>query len=244
MSSRVLNALIAIQLLLGTAWTLPMVTGAYGTFSSVGLAFYLLPPIGVLAMLGAWVAWRRPAWRRRGIVLAVAAPVFFVLPEAVMSTVGRPLTAADFAGTGLAVLAVLAVVTIVIPARVAGILPTRLYTSTLFNWLVVVCQALIWLLSAGVFGWIATSLFTADGPRDTDVSGMAIAWLLGVAGLAAMAIGFISGLGFLHGYVGLRGNVAGACRRLHWTQVAIGTPGILLAAGAFYVGARIALDSA
>ena len=127
--------------------------GEQGGLMVVAMYFYYIPVGALVALFGAWVAWRHPTLRRRGsaIILLPVAAVF--LPAILNSLLGGPLLGQHL----LAVLIVFAVLaffaSIFLPRRAVSVVPGFLFRSRAWNGLLIMAIVAGWVFLAVVVAW-------------------------------------------------------------------------------------------
>lgn len=224
--ARAIRIVFGIQLVLGAVWTLSLVTVGQGSYTGLYLFFYIYPLHLLFFLFAAVVFWQRKADRKVAAWVMLLPFVLLYLPSVVKSLFGGPLedrVVLNF--LGISVLALLGFM-VAVPKRASGWMPEFFYRSGWLNGLIVLLQALCWLLPIA-----AIALVASDGaPRSGgSSSGMGAAILLVGGAIYIVATGVGSLIAAVHGWLGLRSGVEGARRGLHVTQLALAVPAILIA---------------
>ncbi len=225
MLARLLSIVLVVQVLLGSLWTLTIASvpgrGDFGMLP-LFLLTYLVLFLGLL--IGIWAFWRRPPLRRRAAWVIAMPFVFWFLPSIVKTLAGGHLSGDELATIVVSLAAACLLACLVVPARAAGLLPQRLFRSPVFNWLLIVGLVAGWLFPVLVIAWLGSS---QDGSSQGD-TGYALAYGVILGALYLVGLGGGSLLTAAWGWMGLRGNVAQACRKLHVTQLVLAVPGLFL----------------
>lgn len=231
-----LKIVLAVQIATGLYWTLTVAMTAGQGGIEVLYRFVLVFSLqSACFLLGLFAACKFPEQRLLARWLIGLPFVFFVLPGLLNVLLGGRVTDNMLVLAALAVVAVAIVASIVAPQRVARKLPGWMFTSRIFNYLILAGPLLGWLFFAGILFW----LFAVEGEttlRQLRNSGTGYA--LGVAIL--MAATYLVGLGAASfgaaswGLLGLRSGVQDACRKLNVAQMLLALPGLLAGGLAIY----------
>ena len=225
---RVLNIVLFIQVLLGSAWTLTIASvpgrGDFGMLP-LFLLTYLVLLLGML--VGIWAFWRHPPLRRKAAWVIAMPFVFWFLPPALKTLAGGHLSGDELAAVALFIAGATLLACLVAPARVAGLLPGVLFRSPVFNGLLVFGLVCGWLFPVFVIAWLGSD---SSGSSQSD-TGYALAYAVILGALYLVGFGAGSLLVASWAWLGLRGTVAEACRKLHITQLVLAVPGVLLVGG-------------
>jgi len=201
--------------------------GPHGGLQVVGLYFYYAPFAGVLALFGVWIAVRRPALRRRGIAIALIPFAAILLPPGINALLGGPLLGRHLLAIGVALGAVALITSVFAPRRVVAFIPDGLFRSRFLNGLI---------LFALVTGWVVFLLVLAFTVSESDYrrdTGMGLAYAIVLAGMYVVAMGLASVAVAGWAWLGLRGGVANACRKLNVAQLVVAVPGLVVGGIAF-----------
>jgi len=225
----ILKFALFLQILTGALWTLvlAMVEGHGG----LGMLILFVPVFSIQAIclfIGLWNYWRYPDRRRQARWLIALPAVVWFLPVIIKTLAGGPLTQRGL----FALLSIAAVIflyaVLMMPRKVAGLFPDFMFRSRVLNSLILSGPVIGWLVLTGFLLW----LFGVDGegasraePRDSTAS--ASAYLVVIAALYLIGLGVSSILCGLWAWLGLRGGVEGACRRLNVAQIVVAAPGLL-----------------
>lgn len=229
---RLLHLTLAVEVLVALWWTILMVpeTGSSGIavlgWFSMVVAIYL-----AAFLIGAVVAWRRPALRRQaGLVMVMPLAGGFA-PMVIRIFTGGPL-AVEGTGTGI-LLPLLAVIGLglAFPRRMVRWMPQALFRSRGWNLFLLAALGLAWcaLIVAVLWGLSPGGQDAMDAANRTGSPGIATAWILLLASTHLLLLGLGSALTGVWGWLGIRGGVEGAQRRIHMAQLLGAAPGILVA---------------
>lgn len=223
MMPRIAPILLWVQMVLSAAFVVSVsMLGREGGLQVIGLYFYYLPLAGLIALAGVWLAWRYPGYRRHGIAIALAPIVAALLPFPLNAVLGGPLLKQHLLTVAALLFIAWFIVSLVAPRRVVALIPDALFRSRLWNSLVILGIVAGWLLLAVVVAWV---MHDSSYRRDT---GTGIAYAIILASLYVAAMGLASAAVTAWAWLGLRGGVAGACRRLNIAQLVVAIPGVLI----------------
>ena len=201
--------------------------GKQGGLMVVGLYFYYIPVALLIALFGVWVAWRHPTLRRSGSAIILLPVAALFLPALLNTILGGPLLGRHL----LAVLMLLAMAAFVVslfsPRRAVKVVPDALFRSRLWNGLIILAIVAGWAFLAIVVVW---ALDESNYRRDT---GMGLAYAIVFAAMYVSAMGLASVAAATWAWLGLRGGVDNACRKLNIAQLVVALPGILVGGTAF-----------
>lgn len=201
--------------------------GKQGGLMVVALFFYYIPVAFLIALFGVWVAWRHPALRQSGLAIMLLPVAALFLPAILNSILGGPLLVQHL----LAVLVLLAVAALFVslfsPRRAVTVIPDALFRSRLWNGLIIFAIVAGWAFLVIVVVW---ALDDSNYRRDT---GMGLAYAIVFAALYVSAMGLASAVAATWAWLGLRGGVDNACRKLNIAQLVVALPGILVGGTVF-----------
>lgn len=206
--------------------------GKQGGLMVVAMYFYYIPVGVLIALFGVWVAWRHPTLRRRGSAIIVLPVAAVFLPAILNSLLGGPLLGRHL----LAVFIVFAVavffVSIFLPGRAVTVVPSVLFRSRIWNGILIIAIVAGWVFLAVAVFW---AMDDSNYRRDT---GMGLAYAIMFAALYVSAMGLASVATATWAWLGLRGGVDNACRKLNIAQLVVALPGILIGGVVFawYLG--------
>ena len=198
------------------------------------LVIFGLQAVGFV--IGVWAYRAQPAMRRAARWLLGLPLVFYFLPDLVMAVAGGELSDAGLAAIVLFLLAVVLGACVVMPRKVASVLPAFLFQSKFVNALILVLVLLGWLFAIGVLVWLfgieaeATSRALS---RDATGYGRGASIVIGAIYLLGLGSGSL--LVAAWAWLGLRSGVDGACRKLNVAQMLVATPGLLIGLVALYL---------
>lgn len=118
-----------------------------------------------------------------------------------------------------------------LPKKAVRILPNAIFRNRSLNILVITLMALAWLLPLAAIIWLAQHGETSGAGGGQGSPGMGLAYVLLGAALYSVGLGAASVIAAVFGWLGLRGGVDGAQRKLHIAQLVIAAPGVLLGCG-------------
>lgn len=228
---KALRIILVVQLLLGTVWTLAMLTELQKSLASLSLFVLIYAFHLIFFFVALWAVWKHPDLRRKAVLIMVLPVGFLFLPYMITSLFGDLLKAEQLASLAIAAAVLCLVLGIALPRKTARLLPNGLFRSRGFNILVIVLMVLAWLLPIVPIVWLAQH-GDAGGPGGGQGSpGMGAAYVLAAAAMYLIGLGAASVMMGVLGWLGLRGDVVGAQRKLHTTQLVIAAPGLLLGSG-------------
>ena len=218
---KLLTVIIAIQVLLGLWWTLPLLFHD-GDFSTLAVLFTSAAANLVFLFIAAWAMWRRPALRSRAAIVIALPFVTYFLPWLLKALMGGPLTGERSLGILLSLAAVAVAVCLFFPRRISSLLPRGLVQSRALNWLLIVVMAGAWLFPLGIVGMLASD------DSGGSSSGTAVAYAIVYLAMYIVAVGGGALLMLIWGWLGLKSSADNPSRGLHIAQVAMGSPSVLL----------------
>ena len=222
---KALKIIVGIQVVLGTIWTLSLMTVERTSWANVYLFFYTYPFHFIFFLVGAWAFFRHRNLRRLAAwVMALPIGLLF-LPGLIRGIAGGPV-GADSAARLMFVLGILALIFAAVrPKQVTKWVPDFFYQSRGWNGFVVLLQLIGWATP-----FLLVAAVASDGSSSSSGSspGMGVAVLFLMAATYFIGVGIFSLLTSMHAWLGLRGGVENASRGLHITQLVLGIPGILL----------------
>jgi hypothetical protein len=228
----ILNITLAVEVLVALFWTMAMwtETGSSG-IAVLGWFAVVIVVFAAAFLLGALIAWRRPALRRRAALVMAMPFIGGFAPYLLRAITGGPADT-GFVWRVVALVAMaLGIVALLRPRTTARRLPAALFRSRGFNAAVAGTLVVGWVLLLFLGGWLLSDGGQAAVYRtDRGNSGMAAAYL--VLGVSAylLLLGAASLLAAAWGWLGLAGSIDGARRRWHIAQLAGAVPGLLAAA--------------
>ena len=86
--SKALTVILLLQVVLGTIWTLPQLTGASNDWMVVYLFLFVYPLCAVFFLVGAWAMWRHPQTRRKAAWVMLLPIAFLFLPAWIKTIAG------------------------------------------------------------------------------------------------------------------------------------------------------------
>jgi hypothetical protein len=216
-----LNIVIALQVLLGLWWTVPLLFSD-GDFSTLAVLFVSAAANAVFLLIAAWAMWKHPALRRRaGIVIGLPFG-FYLLPSIIKAAAGGPLTDEQVLVALLLLAGVAIAACLVFPKRVSGFIPRGLVQSRALNWLFIVAMAGAWLFPLAIIALLATD------DSGGSSSSTAVAYVIIYLAMYIVAVGGGALLMMTWGWIGLRSSPDNPSRGLHIAQVVMGSPSLLL----------------
>ena len=220
---KALKIIVSFQIVLGAFWTLYLIPVERTDLAHLFLFFYIYPFHLIFFLVGAWAFFRHKTLRKlAGCVMALPF-LFLFLPGSIRGIAGGPVDA-DSAVLMTLVLAVSALIYAVVrPEKVTQWIPGFFYRSRGWNIFVVLLQLVGW--AAPV---IVLAVIVSEAPSRPSGSGMGLAVLMMMVATYLVTLGIWSSITSVHAWLGLRGGVEDASRRLHITQLVLGIPGILL----------------
>lgn len=230
---KALRIILVVQLLLGAVWTLAMLTELQKSLAALTLFVLIYPFHLVFFFVALWAVWKHPDLRRKAVLIMVLPVGFLFLPYMITSFFGNPLSADQLASLAIAAGVFCLVLGIALPRKTATLLPNGLFRSRGFNILVIVLMVLAWLFPIVPIAWLAQHGGTAGPGGGQGSPGMGAAYVLVGAAMYLIGLGAASVMTGVLGWLGLRGDVVGAQRRLHTAQLTIAAPGVLLGSGTF-----------
>lgn len=226
---RAVGIVLWLQIALGALWTYSVLTADNSSWGPLVALVYTYPPQIVFFFFAAGVFWKRRDLRRpAGWIMALPVVLLFT-PTGLRTLVGGRVDPSSF--VSIAVVAALLVIVygLIRPRSAAKVVPQQLLRNRVFNGVVILLQVFGWLLPLILFAY--WTLESQGGPRSTDAgTGLAYLLILAVIYLAGLGIGSL--LVSCIAWVGLRGGIDNAPRKLHIAQLVIAVPGVLLGAGA------------
>ncbi len=231
-----LKVVLALQVLAGLYWTLTVaMTAGQGGIEVLYRFVMVFALQAACFLLGLFATWKFPEQRRVARWLIGLPFVFFFLPGLLKVLLRGRVTDGMLVMAALGVVGAAIAASIVAPQRVSRKLPGWMFTSRLFNSLILVGPLLGWLFFAGVLFW----LFAVEGETTTrQLRNSGTGYGLGVAIL--MAATYLVGLGAVSfgaaswGLLGLRSGVQDACQKLNVAQMLLALPGLLAGGVAIY----------
>ena len=219
----ILKVIVGIQILLGIGWTLPLLRGN-GDFSTLYLFFLLAIVNAAFLLVACRAMWKHPNERRIAGVVMMLPALFLFLPGVIKWFAGGPLTSEALVRAAVVLLVAALLFSVAFPKQVIRILPEWLFRSRIFNWLLLLGMAIAWLLPIAGVAWLASS------DSGNSRSGMAVAYVIIYVAMYVVAVGAVSVLVMVHGWIGLRSGVARDCRRLNIAQIVMGLPSFAIGA--------------
>lgn len=235
--SILVRAALLITIASGVSWTISMaMKGGSGGLEVLALFLFIFALQAVGFVIGAWAYWRRPAMRGIALWLLGLPFVFFFLPDLLIAIGGGPLTSAGVAAMLLSVLAVVLAACFVMPRKVAGILPAFLFRSRFINTLILAGPLLGWLFAVGVLIWLfGVEAEATSRALSRDATGYGRGASIVIGAIYLVGLGGTSLLVAAWAWLGLRGGIDGACRRLNVAQMLVASPGLLIGLAALYL---------
>lgn len=227
-TDKFLDILLAAQLVLGALWTLPIISnqGEAAEWMGLFLLLILYPIHGVIVLIAAWYFWKRPDLRWRAGLLIVMPVVLFPIPWILEGVFGDPvLKSADAVRQTIAtLLALVVILVLVFPRRVAEYVPRSVLRSTVWNVLILLAPIAVYVPYIAVY---ATRKSITEG-ASPDQAGWTVAYALIIMILYA-AISFVPALlTFLYSYVGLFQRRDRRRVGLHIAQLVLSSPPVVL----------------
>jgi hypothetical protein len=231
--TRLLNITLVIEIVVAVWWTAHMVpeTGSSGIEVLGWFAVVVMTYVAAF-LIGAFVAWRRPSLRRRGALVMAMPFVGGFAPIVLRLFAGGPF---PFEGMRIPVaFTLVAILTLglAFPRRTVRWMPHGLFRSRGWNLFLVGSLGLAWSVLIVYLLWLVS-----QGGQDalraanrTGSPGMATAAVILLVASNLLLLGLGSAFTGAWGWLGLRGGVDGAQRRIHVAQLLGAAPGILLAA--------------
>ena len=228
---RLLSFTLAIEVVIALFWTIAWSTergssgiAVLGWFTSMVVAYT------IAFLIGAMVAWRRPSLRKRAAVVMVLPFIGGLAPVVLRTIAGGPLEPEMLRTGAVLVLAGLAVLAVLFPARAIRWLPTRLFSSRGWNLFLLAGIGIGWSVLIVLIAWLQTQDgHTALRAVTRTGTGAGAAQLVVLASLFVLAMGACSVLTGAWGWLGLKSATTDTGRRIHRLQVMTAIPGILVA---------------
>jgi len=223
--SRFLKIVLITEVGLGAFWTLTIASvPGRGDFGHLPLFLFVYFMLALGLLIGAWAFWRHPQERRKA-AWAIGIPIAFCfLPGIVKKAFGGHVSQAEMLAIVAIVVAAIFIATLVAPRRVANVLPGFLFRSRFINWLPILSMLAGWLFLVGIVVW----LVSGQGGGYQGDTGYGAGVAIVIAALYLVGMGAASILSAAWAWLGLRGRVEGARRKLHIAQMALAVPGILV----------------
>jgi hypothetical protein len=228
---KALRIILVIQVLLGVVWTSAMLTELQKSLASLYLFVLIYPFHLVFALVAVWAIWKHPDLRRKAVLVFVLPVGFLFLPYLVTSLFGGALHGEQLAGLAVAAGVLGVVISFALPKKTVKVLPNCVFRSRGFNILVIAIMVVAWLIPLAAIIWLAQQSGTSQPGGGQGSPGMGAAFLLLGAAMYFVGLGAASIMTAVLGWLGLRGDVVGAQRKLHSAQLAIAAPGVLLGSG-------------
>lgn len=228
---RLLGILLFFELVLGTAWTILLITPAqsnsgYGTIT----CFLIVYPLQLLCMIGGGVSlWKHRINLNFAILVLITPLIFAVIPFLINVLSGNP-PALQSPGLIQKILLVIflipVIIALVIPRKIGFYLPKFLLRSFWMNLLFLLVPLLIYLTAAAmVYQW---SLIFAEA-KGGD-SGYVVAYGVLFAYVFAAITLIPATLIFLYAYLGLFQNHEPKRKGMRIAQLVLSLPAIGMAA--------------
>ncbi|MEZ5417148.1 MAG: hypothetical protein R2708_07385 [Vicinamibacterales bacterium] len=196
-----------------------------GWFATVVVAY------ATAFLVGAVVAWRRPALRRRAALVMGMPLVGGAAPLLLRTLAGAPLAPALVRNGSLLAVVCPCALGLVFPRRVVRWIPHGLFRSRGWNLFLLGALAVGWSGLIAFVGWLtAGNGMAAMNAAARSGSSTAAAYAVLLASSYGLLLGVGSVLTGAWGWLGLRGGVDGALGRLHFLQCVGAGPGILTGA--------------
>jgi hypothetical protein len=148
---RLLKATLLFQVLVGLYWMFPVAMGPIRGWGGLYLLFIIFVPLLAVVAIAMWSFCRRPETRRLAVVVFFTPLVIFLAPflfrGAFGGIIGSP--GGGFAEASIATVIVLVAVLVLLPGRVAELIPRTLLRSRDFNVTLVVSLSVmlaVWLV--------------------------------------------------------------------------------------------------
>lgn len=224
--ARSLKVILLIQWILGAIWTIGVLASSPTSLAGFLFFIYIYPFHLVFFSVGAWAAWRHPALSRRARWVMTLPFAFLFLPLILRLVSGGQPGEELIRAIAIATIASVFMACLIVPGRVAGLLPGALFRSRGLNLVVLLGAVIAWLIP------VLLVVFAQVGIQEAvsrDSSGYAAGYLF-VAVVFYLLLVAVSSLGLATwGWLGVRGGIGGAQRRLHVAQLIAGIPGFALA---------------
>jgi hypothetical protein len=184
---RVLKTTLLFQILVGFYWAFPIILDGVRGWGGLYLLIVVFLPILAVVPIAIWSFFKRPETRRIAAVVFFAPILIFLAPlvfrQVFGDIIGSP--GGGFSEASAAIVVVLVAMVVLVPGRVAGLIPVRLLRSRRFNVTLVVS------LSVMLVAWLALlALFmvlVAHDPRNIVFALLAPLYPI-VCGLTAIPI--------------------------------------------------------
>ena len=226
-----LRICIVIQLVLGTIWTLTLITSANQGLGPIVMFVLIYPIHGVFGLIAAWSWWKKPQKRRLASVVLLLPVGFLFLPSLIVAVFGGAVLTGpgDVGRTVVLLIAAGIGACLLFPAKAAGFVPDFCFRSRVFNVAALAALVLAWTPVVTGLVWL---LLVAEPIQagDRSNSGLAALYVSGIAMLFMAAIGLVSVWTFLLGYIGVNQPAEVIHRSLHKAQLAGSAPGLLMLA--------------
>jgi len=225
-----LKIALFLQIASGAFWTLSlaMIEGR-GGLEVLALLVLVYSIQAICFLIGLWAYWRHSEERRKATWLLVLPFVFWFLPGIVRSVGGGRLTESGFVALLLITVAVILLALVVVPRKVAGLVPSFLFRSRVFNSLVLMGPLLGWLFIIGLAGWlfgVRGEEMSRSTPSDSTGYGLASAIVL--IAIYLVGLGIASLISGAWSWLSLRSGIEGACRKLNIAQMVVTVPGLII----------------
>jgi hypothetical protein len=232
----VLKFAVLLQVVAGLYWTLSIAMTAGQGGLEVLYRFVLVFSLQTACFLLGLVALLKLPEHRHIARWSVGLPfLFYFLPGLLKAVLGGPVTGGMLVIVALAGVLAAIVISIVAPRKVALKLPVWLFTSRLFNGLILLAPLLGWLTFGAVLFWllVVEAETTTRQLRDSGTgSGLGVAILMAASYL--VGLGSASFVVASWGLLVLRSGVQEACRKLNVAQILLALPGLLAGGFAIY----------
>lgn len=227
------NVALVIEVLVAIWWTTNMVpeTGSSG-IEVLGWFAVVVVVYAVTFLIGAIVAWRRPALRRRAALVMAMPVIGGFAPFVLRLFAGGPFPLAAMRTGVIFTLVAVFALGLAFPRHTVRWMPHALFRSRGWNVFLLGSLGLAWSVLLVSVLWLVS-----QGGQDalkaanrTGSPGMATAWVILLVSSHLLLLGLGSALTGAWGWLGLRGGVEGAQRSIHLTQLVGAAPGVLIAA--------------
>lgn len=231
-----LNVALGIEILVAVGWTAAMLPQDRSSGIEVlGWFAGLVVVYAVAFLIGAFVAWRNPALRRRA-TLVMAMPFIGGFAPFILRPLAGGASTGELVWTGMAAgLMAIVALGMAFPRIATRWVPHGLFRSRGWNLLLMGSLGLAWSVLIASLVWLASpgGKEAMRATNGTGSPGMATAGVIVLVSAHLLLLGLGSAFTGAWGWLGLRGGVEGAQRRIHVAQLLGAAPGIVAAVAAW-----------